>query len=95
MSRWKRSALGVFDAGRSGTSLRGPRLSQAVNPYRLVSALSGSLRRGMVPCQSNFISCREHLLLDVDVESSIEAAPAAAELTPFAEVYRKLEIEST
>jgi hypothetical protein len=42
----------------------------------------------------DFISRREHLLLDVDVESSIEAAPAAAEFTPFDEVYRKLEIES-
>jgi hypothetical protein len=42
----------------------------------------------------DFISRREHLLLDVDVKSSIEAAPAAAEFTPFDEVYRKLEIES-
>jgi hypothetical protein len=39
-------------------------------------------------------SRRENLLLDEGVESSIEAAPAAAEITPFDEVCGELGIKS-
>lgn len=60
-----------------------PRLSRTVNPYRLIRRL---FRRGDCPSLIRLLSRREHLLLDEGVESSIEAAPAAAEITPFDEV---------
>jgi hypothetical protein len=46
-----------------------------------------------VPSLSVFHSCRDHLLLDKDVERSIEAAPDPAQIPPFDKVGWKLGIE--
>ena len=61
-----------------------------MNLYRLVRRLRFLFIEVIVPYQSDpFMSCREQLSLDKDVESSIEAAPAAAEITPFEDVCRE------
>ena len=58
-----------------------------MNLYRLVRRLRFFFIEVIVPHQSDpFMSCREQLSLDKGVESSIEAAPAAAEITPFEDV---------
>lgn len=40
-------------------------------------------------------SCRNHLLLDIDIESLIEAAPDSAEMTPFDDFCGEIGIERT
>ena len=89
ISRGKQLPLDVwsYSALAFRTSPRDPSLRRTVNLYRLVRRLRFFFIEVIVPHQSDpFMSCREQLSLDKGVESSIEAPPAAAEITPFDEV---------
>src|SRR5260370_31538356 len=97
ISRGKQSPLDVwsYSALAFRTSPRDPSLRRTMNLYRLVRRLRFFFIEVIFPHQSDpFMSCREQLSLDKGVESSIEAAPAAAEITPFEDVCRELGIPS-